>query len=334
MNYTISDIAKICGVSKATVSRVINNKSEGVGADTKERILETIKELNYRPNVLARSIAGVESKMIGVVVPDITNPYFPQLVRGIDDYLSDLGYTIFLCNSDNDSEKEKRHLYSFVDKRVDGIILATGMDNMEILDIIKQYNIPIVCVDRVLNTSNIDASVSVNNINGAMSATLYLMDKGNQKIAFLGGKKEVVNTIERKKGYEKAFKLRNQPIDEHLMLFGDFTIDSGMEMAKKLMNYTEDIDALFVGGDVIAIGVIKYLKSIGKRIPEDIEIIGFDGIELGQVFDPNLSTVSQPIYEMATQISKMLIHRIEGTLGSMRHIVIEPELVLRETTRP
>lgn len=333
MAYTIADIAKISGVSKATVSRVINNKTEGVGIETKERILKTIEELGYRPSMHARNVAGKGSKMVGVIVPDITNPFFPQLVRGIDDYLSELGYTIFLCNSDNDPIKEENYLLSFVDKRVDGIIIATGIENVESITKVKKYNIPIVFADRVFNTAVCDASVCVNNVSGAVSAVSYFIENNKKNIAFIGGNTKLVTTKQRLHGYKKAILESGREVREELILEGDFSIKSGYEMGCELIENNLEIDAIFAACDVLAIGAIKALKSKGKKIPQDIEVIGFDGIELGEIFEPALSTVSQPIYEMAIEISKMLVGVIEESIGGIRHIVVEPTLVLRDTTK-
>lgn len=333
MAYTIADIAKITGVSKATISRVINDKSEGVSEETKRRILKTIVEVGYRPNVHARGVAGIGSKMIGVIIPDITNPFFSQLVRGIDDYLSELGYTIFLCNSDNNLVKEEKYLLSFIDKRVAGIILATGIEDRNHLSKIKEFNIPIVLADRVVNTKFCDASVCVNNVSGAVSAMDYFIKNNKKYIAFIGGDSEVISTKQRLEGYKTALKQNERIVDDSLICMGDFSIGSGYEMTYELLSKESKVDAIFAACDMVAIGAIKAIKDLGKKVPEDIEIIGFDGIELSEIFEPNLSTVTQPIYEMAVETSKMLVGIIEKSIGGIRHIVVEPTLVLRDTTK-
>ncbi|WP_053984613.1 LacI family DNA-binding transcriptional regulator [Niameybacter massiliensis] len=333
MAYTIADIAKITGVSKATVSRVINNKSEGVSEETKKRILKTIKEVGYRPNVHARSVAGIGSKMIGVIIPDITNPFFPQLVRGIDDYLSELGYTIFLCNSDNDPLKEEKYLLSFIDKRVDGIILATGIGEGNGISKIKEFNIPIVLADRVVDRKFCDASVCVNNISGAISAMEYFIKNNKKSIAFLGGEREAISTKQRLEGYKIALEDNKIKVDNKLIRTGEFSVKAGYKMTYELLKESPQVDAIFAACDMVAIGSIKAIKALGKKVPEDIEIIGFDGIELSEIFEPSVSTVIQPIYEMAVEISKMLVGIIENSIGGIRHIVVEPTLELRNTTK-
>lgn len=333
LRYTISDIARIANVSKATVSRVINNKSEGVSKETAQRIRKIIKELGYRPNTLAQSIVSSKAKMLGLVIPDITNPFFPQLVRGIEDYANSCGYTVFLCNSDNDPKKEERYLLSFIDKRVDGVILASTGSHSFILEQLNNYNIPFVIVDRPLSNESADLCVYVNNYSGVYSAVEHLIRSGHRRIAFLGGTKNVITTNERFEGYKNALKDSHIPLDKSLIKFGDYSIISGTSMMEALLDNNTDFTAVMAGNDLIAIGAVKVLKRHGIRIPDECEIIGFDGIEMAEVFDPSISTVVQPIYEIAVDSAKLLIGKINGEITSSKKIVVEPSLVLRATTR-
>jgi LacI family transcriptional regulator len=333
LRYTISDIARIANVSKATVSRVINNKSEGVSEETAQRIRKIINELGYRPNTLARSIVNSKAKMLGLVIPDITNPFFPQLVRGIEDYANSCGYTVFLCNSDNDPKKEERYLLSLIDKRVDGVILASASSHSSILDQMNNYKIPFVIVDRPLNNESVDLCVYANNYNVVYAAVEHLIRSGHKRIAFLGGTKNVITTNERYEGYKNVIKDANIPLRKSLIRFGDYSIISGAEMVESLIENNTDFTAIMAGNDLIAIGAVKTLKKRGIRIPEDCEIIGFDGIEIAEIFDPSISTVVQPVYEIAVESAKLLLGKINGEITSPRKIIVEPTLVLRTTTR-
>ncbi len=333
MKCTISDIAKIAKVSKATVSRVINNKSEGVSLETAQRIRDIIEELGYRPNSLARSIVNSKAKMLGLVIPDITNPFFPHLVRGIEDYANSCGYTVFLCNTDNNPEKEEQYLLSLIDKRVDGIILASTSSQSSTLEQLNKYNIPFVLVDRPLNNDFIDLGVYANNYKGVYTAVEHLIGCGHTHIAFLGGTKKVITTNERFEGYRDALRDANIPIDKTLIKFGDYSISSGITMMEKLIDEKVKFTAVMAGNDLIAIGAVKALRHQGIKVPDDCEIIGFDGIELTEIFDPSISTVVQPIYEIAVDSAKLLIGKINGEITSSRKIIVEPTLVLRATTK-
>lgn len=332
MRCTISDIARIAKVSKATVSRVINNKSEGVGFETAQRIRDIIDELGYRPNSLARSIVNSKAKMLGLVIPDITNPFFPNLVRGIEDYANSNGYTVFLCNTDNDPDKEEQYLLSLIDKRVDGIILASTSSQSSTLEQLNKYNIPFVLVDRPL-TNDIDLGVYANNYKGVYAAVEHLIKCGHTSIAFLGGTKKVITTNERFEGFRDALRDANITLDKSLIKFGDYSIASGITMMEKLIDEKAKFTAVMAGNDLIAIGAVKALRLQGIRIPEDCEIIGFDGIELTEIFDPSISTVVQPIYEIAIESAKLLIGKINGEITCSRKIIVEPTLVLRATTK-
>ena len=215
--YSIADIAAICGVSKATVSRVINNKATGVGEETKKRVLTTIKELNYRPNTLARSVATSCSGVIGVVVPDILNHFFPAQVRGISDVLDKNGYSMYLGNSDFDPEKEKHHLLSMVDRRVDGIILCSGVSNDTFLVQFSKYNIPLVLMGRNFDHHVCDASIASDSEYGATQAMRQLLSTGNRRILYMDGNAGVSGAVQRHRAYEQVLKEAGIPIDERFI---------------------------------------------------------------------------------------------------------------------
>ncbi len=333
LKYTISDIAKLANVSKATVSRVINNKNEGVSQETAQRVRDLINELGYRPNSLARSIVNSNAKMLGLVIPDVNNPFFPQLVRGIEDYAYSCGYTVFLCNSDNDPKKEEQYLMSLIDKRVDGVILATTNSRSTSLEQLNNYGVPFVLVDRPLNNTFVDLGVYADNYKGFYTAVQHLIKSGNKRIAFLGGTKKVIPTSERLNGYKDALKDANIDCDKSLIKFGDYSIASGYQMMDRLIAEKVPFTAVMAGCDLIAVGAVKALTRNGISVPKECEVIGFDGIELSEIFDPSISTVAQPIYEIALESAKLLIGKINGDITSSRKIIVEPTLVLRSTTK-
>lgn len=338
MKITISSIAKMGNVSKATVSRVINNKSEGVSQQTKDRILKLIEDVGYKPNLIARSIVTSHTQTIGLIIPDIQNSFFPQMVRAVEDFAASKGYTVFLCNSDGDFNKQMHYLNTFVEKRVDGIILTTSSttentDSME--KVLKHYPVPLVLLDRKIERIYYDAGVFIDNVEGARMATQYLLKGvGNGKVAYLGGPEDVYTARERLTGYRKAHEEAAIPINNDLIYFGEFTVESGYQMAYSLMSRCGDaVSGIFAASDVAAVGVLKALRRMGVMVPHDIEVIGFDNISICEMLTPSLSTVAQPIYEIGRLAAQMLVQIIDGDRPSEKVIVLPTELVIRETTR-
>ncbi|SFG43232.1 LacI family DNA-binding transcriptional regulator [Oribacterium sp. WCC10] len=333
-SYTIEEIAEICGVSKATVSRVINNNPKGVGEKTRAMVMETIEKLNYRPNTLARSIATSRSGMIGLVVPDVANFFYPKVIRGVTDYyMTQNGYTVLLGNSDYHPETEAAQLMRMVDKRVDGIILCSGVSNIKFLRDFRKYNIPLALMGRSFDSSLSDVSITGDNEIGGYKSAKFLLDGGNQRIAYVEGHTDISGSIQRLKGYKRALKEAEIPFDDALTLHGDYTIDYGKSAADELLDSKVNFDAVMTGSDLIAIGMVAEFERRGVRIPEDIEVIGYDNIELSKVFNPALTTMSKPHYDMAQHISAQILNVIEGRRVMLPHMVVEPTLVIRETTK-
>lgn len=331
MKVTIGDIAKMANVSKTTVSRIINNKTEGFSAATKEKIIKLIEESNYKPSMIARGLVTKKTKTIGLIIPDITNPFFPSLVRGAEDCANKMGYHIFLSNSDTSIKKESEYLRAFIDKSVDGVILASNTSSD--YKLLKQNNIPCVLLDRHVNSEDYDAGVFLNNIKGAYLAAKLLLEHGHERIVFITGSLSITTSADRLKGYKKAFEEKGKPLHDDLIVEGDYQIRSGYELTAKLIKQQKKFTAIFAANDLMAIGAIKALKAGNFKIPEDVEVIGFDNIEVSQIIEPSLSTVTQPVYEMGARGAKMLINIIEGKKIRKRNIILEPGLVLRESTR-
>lgn len=331
MKYTISDIARIANVSTASVSRVINNKDRGVGAETRERILKVIEELGYVPNLQARSIVMSETKTLGLIVPDITNPFFPQIVRSIVQHAALEGYTVFLADTGNDPQNEENCVRMMLEKRVDGLIFAPNGQENRVPLLCAQNNVPLVQIDRVAATDG--ACVTVDNRKGMCEATRLLIAHENKKIAFLGGPQGVSPTTQRYEGYREAMDEAGIKIHKAAVLYGEFSVSSGISMTRSLAASGYRPTAIVAGNDLIAIGAVKALREMGLRVPEDCEVIGFDGIEMAEVIDPGISTMRQPVTEMAEEAVKMLVGMVTGKISGNRRIVFDPELVLRQSTR-
>lgn len=331
--YSIAEIARICGVSKATVSRVINNIPQGVGPETREKVLQTVRELNYRPNALARSVATSKSGTVGLVIPDVSNFFYSKVVRGVTDYMDRCGYSVIVANSDYDPEQEAKQLLQLVDRRVDGILLCSGVLSKEYLCEFRQHKIPLALLGRPFGSCCSDASIIGDNVRGACKAVSHLLRSGCSRIVYVDGNPNVADARQRLQGYRQAHGECGFPVHEELIFSGEYSIEFGRAFARTLLESGLEFDAIMAGSDLIAIGVVMQLQASGIRVPEDKEVFGFDNIELSSVFSPTLSTVSTPHYDMAQHISEQLIRLIQGESIHLPHTVVEPELILRETTR-
>lgn len=330
---SIAEIAQICGVSKATVSRVINNIPQGVGPETREKVLKTIRELNYRPNALARSVATSKSGTIGLIIPDVSNFFYPKIIRGVTDYMDSCGYSVIVANSDYDPDREAQQLLRLVDRRVDGILLCSGVSNKDFLRDFRKHNIPLALLGRNFDNSCSDASIIGDNVRGAYKSASHLIQGGSRRVVYVEGNPHIAGSKQRLQGYRQAHTEFGIPIREEFIISGEYSIEFGQQTAKKLLQSGLEFDAIMTGSDLIAIGILSQLIKSGIRVPEDIEVIGFDNIELTTVVTPMLSTISKPHYEMAQHISEQLIRIIQGESIPLPHTVVEPELILRETTR-
>lgn len=330
---SIAEIARICGVSKATVSRVINNKPTGVSDQTRRRVMETVRAVKYRPNELARSVARSRSNMVGVIIPDVSNLFYPEILRGITDCMDRLDYAVLVGSSHYDAEGEAQQLLRMIDKRVDGIILCSGVTNRDFLSGFRRYGVPLALLGRTFDSAFSDVSITGDNVRGGHKSASYLIRGGNRRIVYVEGNPHVSGSQERLEGYRKAHEEAGLPVDESLILSGDYSIDYGRQAADHLLDSGARFDAVMTGSDLVAIGLASRLIQRGVRIPEDVELIGFDNISLSGVFTPPLSTVSKPHYRMARHLAEQLMRVIGGETVDFPHTTVEPTLVLRATTR-
>ncbi|TQS75025.1 LacI family transcriptional regulator [Ornithinibacillus gellani] len=323
---TIRDVAKLADVSVATVSRVINDKGY-VNKDTKNRVEAAIQALDYRPNDVARSLFKGKSKMIALFVPDIKNPFFPELARAVEDISNQYGYTFILCNTDNNNKKEITYLQALSQKSIDGIILVSStMSSTQM----KGIKVPMIALDRKMESDLI--SVTVNNREGARQAVQYLKQTGCQRIAHIAGPETVSSAIHRLGGYVDEVK-NDAWFTSHYIRAGDYSMDKAFEETKQLLEIEPDVDGIFVANDVMGVGVLKAIKALNKRVPKDISVISFDGIELGTISTPSLTTMAQPIYHIGKRAAEILIQKIEHPKTKVQSEEHEVTLTIRESTR-
>lgn len=320
---TIRDVAKHAQVSVATVSRVLNQKGY-VSKKAEEVVLAAIKELDFRPNAVARTLYNKSSRMIGLIVPDITNPFFPELARAVEDVALAYGYTVVLCNADEDIQKERNYLEALKQKYVDGIILTTNQLTFSEVD---EVGVPMVALDRIIG-ENIPTVVSTNK-KGAEMATHHLVESGCTFIAHLRGPKGLPTADERLSGFREVVE---QTEVASVVVEADFHFEKSEKVTRELLMKHPSIDGIFASSDVTAAGAMKAIIKMGKRVPEDIQLIGFDGIPFGEMLVPSLTTIAQPIYEMGATAARLLIKLIEKKPIEGSYFELQTDIIKRETT--
>ena len=326
----VIDIANLAHVSSATVSRVLNNKSY-VSAKSRQKVLVAIEELGYEPNILARSLRLNKTHTIGVLVSDISNPFFAELVRGVEDIASANGYSLILCNSDEKTNKENQYLSLLRSKRVDGIIFSpSGKTHSEVRSTIK-IGIPVVLVDRKIDNLDID-SILVENIEGMRIAVKHLASHGYKRIAIITGPQTSTTGEERLEGYMRGISDNNLSYAEELVMRADYSYEGAITATRQLMDLSTRPEAILVSNNLMTIGALTALSEIGVEIPKDIAIIGFDDMPWSPLLTPPLTVVSQPAYEMGNLSANILLSRISDSNESPPlKIRLGTELIIRES---
>ena len=306
----ILDVALKAGVSIATVSRVVNKSDHKVNPTTRERVLEAIRELDYRPNALAKGLLMKKTMTIGIIIPDISNPYYAEIVRGIQDTADQAGYAVLIHNTDGKQERIIRHIYILREKSVDGVIFCGGIINgYETLSILKELKERVVVVGR----HEVDfPAVMVDNMGGATQAVEHLIDLGHRLIGCIGGPDGSPTAVDRLTGYRNALAQNGIALDERLVKRGTWSPESGYLLARELLAGPERPTAVFSANDQMAFGVIKAAREMGLNVPKDLAVVGFDNVPPGSYFDPPLTTVEIPMYDIGVATMRMLIDLLSG----------------------
>ena len=333
MKVTIKEIAKLADVSIATVSKVVNNKDEKISAATRERVLAIIKETGYVPNRVASSMVTKRTNTIGLLIPDIANPFFPELARGAEDLANKLGYMLILCNSDNKVAKEDAYLEMLQEKMVDGILFVASSQRTELSSALQRVAVPVITVDREISGLTVQAMITVNNEIGAYEAVNYMINRGYRKIYHLAGPQTSLPARQRYEGYMRAMKEQDIPFPVKHLMEGRFSSNWGVEAVSQLLDDGIEFDGLFCGNDLIALGALKCLHQNGIIVPDQIGVVGFDDINMAQLASPELTTVKQPNYEMGYRAADLLIKTIQGVQTHQRDYILKTQLIRRGTTR-
>ncbi|AEE15711.1 substrate-binding domain-containing protein [Treponema brennaborense] len=327
--HTIHEVAKLAGVSTATVSHVCNN-TRYVSDDLRRKVLDAMAALQYKPNVIARGLRGGSLKSIGLVVPDCTNTFFAEIARAVDRVCFSQGYNIILCNTDNNVQQQSFYIDMLISKQVDGIIFISADETDADIRKCLDFSIPVVVADRDVTDDSVD-NIIVDNELGAYQAASHLVSCGFSRIACITGPENIPSSRRRLHGFEKALREASVPLPESYVFTGNFHYSGGRDAFGYFSSLPCKPDAVFACNDMMALGFIHTALSSGLRIPSDVSIIGFDNTELSTVMSPKLSTVAQPIEEIAEIALRLLLGKIEKTEKRIRKVVLEPRLILRET---
>ncbi|WHH59100.1 LacI family DNA-binding transcriptional regulator [Petroclostridium sp. X23] len=327
---TIKDIAKELGISATAVSKALNNKG-GISEEMVKKIKETAKRLDYKPNVIAKSLKLNKTKTIGVIISDSSHTFFPKVIKGIEDAASKEGYSIILCNTDSVKEKEKKALNVLISKRIDGVILAASMlTHAEDYALLKELDIPFVFLIRRSEVESADYVIN-DNVSGAYLMANYLL-RYHRKIHFFNIKEYNISAVDRLIGYKKALEENGVQYDPSLVLNMNPEIEDGYTAMRQLLEKGEDVKAVFCGCDVISIGVMEAIIEKGLKIPEDIQVAGYDDIDFAAYLRVPLTTIRQPKYSIGCKGTELLINKIRNKVDGMQHVVLKPELVVRQST--
>ena len=326
---TIRDVAQRAGVSVATVSHVINGTRK-VAPETAARVRRAMEELDYHPNAVARSLRTRKTQAIGVVVSDITNPFFATLVRGAEDAAIEAGYSLIVCNSDETPEKEDLYVRLLWRRRMDGLLIAPVRDGASsAVQELARRQMPFVFIDRKAKGVEADAVLS-DNVGGAYLATQHLIERGHKRIGIVLGIPGATTTEERLAGYRRALEEAGVPLAEDLVVWGGYRVEGGRRATAKLLSLSDPPTAIFSTNNLMTVGVLKELFHRKVRIPKDVAVVGFDDLEWAEMANPPLTTVAQQPYEIGHQALALLLEQLSRECESpAREVRIPVVLKLR-----
>jgi LacI family transcriptional regulator, repressor for deo operon, udp, cdd, tsx, nupC, and nupG len=326
----IADVARMANVSTATVSRVISNAGT-VKKETAEKVLEAIKKLNYQPNMLARQLRRSETKTILVVVPDITNTFFSAVLRGIESVAIENGYQVLLGDARNNVETETSYLTILGQKKADGLILLTARTDQKILEELSQ-DYPVVLACEYYEGTQLP-TVSIDNVSSARKATEYLISLKHKRIGHISGPLNVVVGRDRCKGFHQAMAKHGLSVDPSLVQEGEFSFESGFNLMMKFLSLEEPPTAIFAGNDEMAMGAVKAAKSKGFSVPEDLSVVGFDDIKFASIFEPALTTIAQPTFDMGQKAMRLLLRLINNEELEKDQFILPDKLIVRDSCK-
>ena len=330
LQVTMREVAEEAGVSIKTVSRVVNEQGE-ITAETRQRVLDAIAKLGYRPSKVARALVTRRTQTIGLLIGDIANPYFSEVARGVLDVAQAKEYDVFLCNTDGTPKTEKRALYSLIDHNVDGAIIYPTYDN---LDWLGEFGTPVRPLVLVNTFSDFGSGVGVLRTRiteGAYVAVKYLIEKGHREIGMIAGEVAPLDSINRVQGYRQALEEHGLPFCEDMVALGLPVIEHGYDAIQYLRHQHPGMTAVFCYNDLLAMGAVQGCKAMGWRVPEDCAIIGFDNIRFAEMINPPLTTIHVDKYEIGKRSASLLLDMLEDPQGDYPTEYIDTNLIVRKS---
>ncbi|WP_114192802.1 ribose operon transcriptional repressor RbsR [Edaphovirga cremea] len=327
---TMKDVARLAGVSTSTVSHVIND-NRFVSDAIRDKVKNAVKQLNYAPSALARSLKIKQTRTLGMLLTASTNPFYAEVVRGVERSCYERGYSLILCNTEGDVERMNRSMETLLQKRVDGLLLMCTENHLPSQDSMSRYpSLPIVMMDW---TPFEDANdiIQDNALVGGEIATRFLISRGYTQIACIAGPQDKTPARDRLEGYRTAMHLANLPILPGYEVFSDFEFEGGLTAMNQLLALPQPPHAVFVGNDAMAVGVYQALYQRGLSIPQDVAVIGYDDIELARYMAPPLTTIHQPKDDLGELAVDTLLHRLNNPTAEPQILVLTPELVVRDS---
>ncbi|MCM3791511.1 LacI family transcriptional regulator [Domibacillus indicus] len=330
MKSTIYDVAEKAGVSISTVSKVLNNKGH-LAEKTRKKVKATMLELNYQPSVVASVRKRIQT--IGLLIPDIANPFMAEIARVIENHVKRYGYSLMICSTDNDLKNEVEYVSILKQKYTDGIIVATGLKREEAVKELIKADIPIALLSRDVPSLAVN-TVLVDDYLGGYEATNHLISLGHQKIAMITEDTTFSTLQARVNGYKKALEEAGLSYDKNLVLTNNTSLEEGKKSMLSLLKKVSPPTAVFASTESLAIGAMQGAHELNLNVPDEVSIIGFDDTVLSTICEPPLTTVAQPIEEMGEKAVELLIEEIEKKKASKQRVMLSPKLIVRKSTAP
>jgi len=324
----IKDVADAAGVSTATVSRVLANKPH-VRQEVRARVMKVVKKLNYRPNRVARSLRSQQSTIIGLIVSDIENPFFQQVGRAVEDAAHEQGYSVMLCNNDEDPDKEQRYLHLIRDENLAGIILSPTRQTADNFSATSELNMPMVVIDRRVSNVDVD-NIIIDNVQAAQTITTHLIEHGYRRIGAIFGIGSTTGR-ERREGFVQALKAHDLQPSTDLVKYANPREDDGFNTTLKLLQLPEAPEAILTSNSLLAAGALRALRESKKTIPEEVAFASFDETTWAKLVVPALTVIKQPTYEIGRTATELLIKRIQDPTRSTREVTLKSKLIVRQS---